>query len=295
MPTLLKPPITAAAASAAIFILLGMLGFNSLFLIVSVVPLLYLGRIQPFAPLLMAAAMTSFILLLLNPVSSLFYITFMAVPVFFIMAHYQRGAAFSDAITDICAYMIVALAMVQLSMYGTGGIQGWIGEQFDLKTLEGIEPALAGQVHWLLQEGSYLMIGMMVWWSVLFLLAASWITDMLAKHLPNPPHHAPIVYFTRDQPPIWLFGAMLTAIGAGFLATENLRFLGLLSFVIILLPYFFLGAMYTPLQKVLGKSVGWSLVLSIVMMVLAWPAIFMAAFGVFKHTQMLLRSNEHTD
>ena len=284
MPQLLKTPITAGITSAMLFVLLSMLGFNSLFLMFSAIPLFYIGYSLPFAPTVIAGAVASFILLLFNPYSSLFYIAAIAVPCFFILAHRLRTDSLIPAMAELCGYAMVLASTVQLATIDQGGIPGGISKAFDLSQAEAIDPKLALQMQWLMGEGSYLLIGMIAWWAVMFLILSMWLTTKLPKGRDN----QSVGQFSTIDLPAWPLVTLLLSIGIGFLAPDNIRFLGLLGFVIMLLPYVFVGAMNTPLKKALGAGLGWALVTSVCIMVLAWPAIFVAAFGVLKHTQQLI-------
>ena len=283
MPALLNAPFTAALASAAIFVLLSVLGFHGLFLMFSAIPLLYIGYSLPFAPVIISAAITGAILLLFNPFSSLFYIAAIAVPCFFVLAHVMRGHCIIAAIADIGGYAIVSFSLIHLAVLDQGGIPAILSNAFDLSTMV-LDPKLLEQLSWLVSNGSYLLIGMIVWWAVMFLLFSLWLLAALQKN-------TKIIIFRPLSPtslPKWSFAVLILAIGVGFTAPENIRFLGLLAFVIMLLPYFFLGVMNTPLKKAMEAGSGWSLIISVVMMVLAWPAMMIATLGVMKHTQQLI-------
>lgn len=284
MPQAIRPLIIAGLASAGLFVLLSLLGFTGLFLIFSSLPLLYIGYTHPFTPAMITAAIASFILLLFSPISSLFYIITIAVPSLFILAHWTRGHSLIAPITDICAYMIILITGLQWSMVSSGGIQHWLSEAFKRVSFEDMDPAIVNQLSWLSGDGSYLLIGMAAWWSVIFLLTAIWLLGKLQKHPLKPASG----YFSPQDLPAWLLPGLIAAIATSFLGSENLRFLGLFAFVIMLLPYVFVGAMYTPLKKALEHSLGWSLVICVLMAVLAWPAIIVATLGVFKHTKQLI-------
>ena len=283
-------PTNAGITSAAIFVLLNLLGISSLFLILSIIPLLCLGYVSTFNKLVPATAIGSGVLLLFNPISSLFFISSIAVPALFLVAHQKRGHTVMHAITDICAYALVALAMIHMFSLETGGLPGWINDRFDFSTIDHLDPALLTQIEWLSAEGSYLLVGMMIWWGVIFMLIAIGLTEKLLKNMTKTLPETPTIrYFSAQATSIWLLPGLILSIATGFLAPENIRFVGLLSFVIILLPYFFSGAMYTPLKQMLERSLSWSLVITAVLLVLAWPALLIVLVGVYKHARALLR------
>ena len=289
MTSMFLNPVSAGITSAAIFVLLNILGISSLFLILSIIPLLCLGYVSTFDKLLPATAIASGILLLFNPISSLFFISSIAVPALFLIARQKRGFTVMHAITDICTYALVVLTLVHLTSLEAGGIANWISSRFDFSTIDHLDPALLTQIQWLSNQGSYLLVGMMVWWGVIFVLIAVWLTEKLLKNTNDALPAVPTIrYFSAQATSIWLLPGLILSIAIGFLAPENIRFLGLLSFVIILLPYFFFGAMYTPLKQMLERSLGWSLVITMVLLVLAWPALLIVLVGVYKHAHAII-------
>lgn len=291
MPSLLRQPITFGIASAAMFLLLNMLGFNSLFLILSAIPLLYFGQIAPFTSLVLSGAIASGALLLLSAASSLFYLALILLPSLLLVAHLSRGHSLLHGLADCAGYAIIGVSAMNLSLRDQGGIAGWLAERFNTQEFATIDPSLAEQMHWLSTSGSFLLVSIASWWAAIFLLIACWLTVKLLARAGQPSFLTNSDNIWEGAPPTWLLGALILSIGIGMMAPENIKFLGTTSFIIILLPYFFYGAIHTPLSKALKAGFGWSLVVSVVLMILAWPAFIIAAVGVFKHTYTVVGPN----
>lgn len=288
MPDYTIRSLAAAFATTAMLMLLATIEVSVLSFVFSAIPMIYFAFSAPFAALALAINFTCLMLIGISNPLCLFFLSAIAVPTLFFTAHMKRGHTVGYMLCDIALYTAILIGAIQWMLLDQGGIPAIIAQAFSAKDLAMIDPELAKQIIWLSGNGSFLLVSAASWWGILLFYAAAWVACSIREWRMKDDARRFVKLQAFQPPAALLYGLILCAI-ISLLPDADSRFLSTCGFVIILLPYCFSGAMYTPLRGWRGMQTGWMFPVFILFMALAWPAAILCAIGVWKHAEALLR------
>lgn len=279
--------IAAGFASAALLLCLSLLQPNIMLGVFCIVPVLYLGMKANLQHAALSLCVASALLLGFSSHLAMFYLLVVAVPALLVLASIRAYRPVVSVLSEVVLYAMLLAALLQFRTQESGGIQGAMQDAFDTRALDMVDPAMVEQLSWMMHEVSFLFIGLGVWFVCLLLYASLWICSALLRN--SSINMAPFIRMDTSNPPQWVGIGLIILCLFSMLLGDFYAYLAKLNFVIILLPYVFSGAMYTPLRKWQGMQSGWSVLVYTLAFLLTWPAVIFAFIGVLKHLQAILK------
>lgn len=294
------PSITSGAFSGALFLLAIVTGLGFLFMFAAIIPLLMHGLSRSASHALLAACVACLVVALIGGLK--LGVTFglmFALPAWYLSVRSVQCRMIEQdgqphviwryigrIILDLSLYACTALAICAsyLALFGEG-IAALM--QQEISTLLSRLPAeYKPLVDQWAGEMSFLFCAFMVWVWAISLYIHSWFANrMLAKR--NKLKRASMAIEPFPMPD-WVMFLLCVATLASFIGSPSMQFFGKTSFVILMLPYFFLG-----LALVHHQSKDWAgrglLLFFLYFMLLGqvWIALFIAAGGLLHHIGQL--------
>lgn len=182
----------------------------------------------------------------------------------------------------------VALAFLVLGYYNAGGegdllllIQSNIAQG-----TENMEPAVAEQFGQIAADFPYLVLGTVLWFTVLATYGAACLANFICKSYGRAlrPSLAITVF---DPPSVTLVFLLLSGI-VGFFVPHETAYVAQTLFFVLLIPYFLLGLalLHRASLRWEGRNF-WLGVIYVLMMGIQWPTLFFVGWGFIYHLRRL--------
>lgn len=296
MPKHLTYPLLAGIASAALFLLVSLLGLGFFFLFLPTLPLLVAGLSLGPRPALKATVFASISVSLVAslPAGVMFFVL-LGFPAWYI-ADRSLLAARTEGATR---WYPVGLVFLHLSLYAcgllaltafyytgkAGGLEQIVAEAMK-KEFSGVEPEYADMLATLASQWAFLIFSITIWLWGLALYAHAWFAQRVVAnrgHALRP--DVAVEVFTL---PNWMLGLLAICALASLIGSAAMQFLGKACLISLLLPYFLSGCAH--MHK---ASANWPnrrfFLFFVYFMVFAqfWPALMIAGIGLWQHIKAL--------
>lgn len=286
--------IATGAFSAGIFLIIFGFGAGVPLMLLPSLPLFWIGLSRP--PIMVClAGITGIVLALLTTgiESAIFYAGFIAVPVLLFapaaIAPHPKGGhirPIGDLLTDLAIYAALAYTALIAWYEPQGGLQkhiadfmreGFANADHDTQETAG---ELGGQLAFLIMAAS-------AWWWVLLMYAHAVIANgLLGLNVHKLRASLALAPFAL---PAWLLAALAATAAFSLLGDGVWAFGAQVIILILLLPYFLLGLtiIHEKIRRFPGRIMLFFL-LYFFIFVLLWPALIIAAMGVWKQCRALI-------
>lgn len=182
----------------------------------------------------------------------------------------------------------VALAFLFLGYYNAGGegdllliIQSNIAQN-----TEQMEPAVAQQFGQIAADFPYLVLGTVLWFTVLATYGAACLANFICKSYGRALR--PSIAITVFDPPPYVPVFLLLAGMVGFFVPHETAYIAQTLFFVLLIPYFLLGlALLHRASRSWEGRAFWLGVIYVLMIGIQWPALFFMGWGFVYHLRRL--------
>lgn len=294
--TNIAPAIVAGVVSAALFLAVVALGLGTFFLFWPTLPLFYLGLCNKPAAAFYASITASIIIIAATGLAAaLLFLAVFALPTCYVTRRalwwrqsgserewFPLGLVALNLTLMACA---LVAAIVLYYAFSGQSITQLIAAQIH-NAFNDVEGDFSEVIDTLAGRMSFLVFAVSIWLWVGGLYVHGWIVQkMLIKTGKNlRPDFAMKIFI----PPNWLLSLLLIAALAALVGSESMKFLGNVTIIALMLPYFLLGAALMhetskswPSRRFFLFFIYFSTTL------LFWPALLLATVGVLYHIKRL--------
>ncbi len=240
------------------------------------------------------------ILVVISPSSSVIYMFLLGLPAWYITKGCLTSYSLADGtfkiwysvgliITNLAFYAVILCGLLSLYYAGTpGGLKSLLAQQILAGSKE-LEDEYAQAMNVLAHDWAFLIYPFTVWLWAISLYGHAWLANKLLRkrgHARRP--HLVVNPFLM---PGWVLYLLCICALASLIGSPNMRFFGESSFIVMLLPYFFLGIAVMHRQSAAWPSRRFFLFFvyfSIFTQV--WPALVLAGAGLWHQLKTL---NKH--
>jgi hypothetical protein len=300
MPLSLPTAFAYGLFSAALFVLVALLGMGPLMLFLPMLPISYLALAARRREALAASAAGALAIALATTAeAATLYWVFLAFPAWHVACSCLRRTPEGEwqpvtlALLDVALLGCAALLTMTLFYYNeSGGIGGLVAEQVgrEMTRLGEAPGTLAAGEKAALQrlagEWAFLVFASSLWLWVLMVYAHSWAANRLLAARGQALR--PGLALTPCTLPRWLPGLLAIAGFASLAGSPSLQFFGKAALVVLMLPY-----LLQALALVHTHSKGWPgrpfmlFFLYVMLAGLLWPLLVLAFYGVYDHIKRL--------
>ncbi len=163
------------------------------------------------------------------------------------------------------------------------GMQGYVyGVIMEVISQSVVQPEMANAMHQEAESLTYMLPAGMIWFTMSLLTVNGWLAHRLVSASGQPLR--PVFHADNAQLPPSLLAALCLAGLAAFIGGPVIAYLGQLTFLLLLLPYFFsaMFAVHRTMQHWPMKEV-WLTGLYGLSLLVFWPALCIAVYAVLKH------------
>lgn len=289
----LFPSILAGASSYLLFLTTFHTALGTVFILLPILPLLYIGMKQGLPSLGYAILVASIPLLIGHSVAALyFYLIMIAFPALLIAPRARlmvsstgkHNASFfpvGTLMTDCVIYAAIIFAAVAIRYYGEGGLSVLLEEHIAKTFSEEAMPNLQPNMQALITEWGFALIAASAWMWVALLYVHALIASIILQAQGKQPR--PSLGITPFTLPKWLLLLQAALSMLSFMGDPEIAFMAKILFLILIMPYFLLGIsiVHESIRQLPSRGLLLTL-LYLTVVILFWPAFIVAGIGLWR-------------